>query len=75
MNVQGSFATGIGIKAKLIALDIGRFRFVAVDPGKPLHILCRIEQFRKRDLDVALRLCNIFDIVYCKIIQIGDIDG
>ena len=43
MNIKGSFATCIGIKAELIALDIDGLRFVTVDPGKSLHVLCRIE--------------------------------
>ena len=43
MNIKGTFATCIGIKAELIALDIDGLRFVTVDPGKSLHVLCRIE--------------------------------
>ena len=33
MNIKGTFATCIGIKAELIALDIDGLRFVTVDPG------------------------------------------
>lgn len=56
VDVQGAFAAGIGIKAELIALDVDGLRFVAVDPGESLHVLCRVEQFREGDFDVAFRL-------------------
>ena len=56
VDVQGAFAADIGIKAELIALGIDGFGLIAVDPSESLHILCRVEQFREGDFDVAFRL-------------------